>query len=62
MELPTSIIAVITMKQENLKGGGVPVFITENKEALQQTSSSLEKILDASAHEIDQYTMIIVAH
>lgn len=62
MELPTSIIAVITTKQENIKGGGVPVFITEDKKTLQHTSSSLEKILDASAHEIDEFTMIIVAH
>lgn len=62
MELPTSIIAVITTKQEKIKGGGVPVFITEDKQTLQNTSSSLEKILDASAHEIDEFTMIIVAH
>lgn len=62
MELPTAIIAIITTKQDNLTGGGVPVFIAGNKEALQKTSSSLEKILDASAHEIDEYTMIIVAH
>jgi len=61
-ELPTNIIAVITTKQENLKGGGVPVFISKDKDELQQTSSRLEKILDASAHEIDQNTMIIVAH
>lgn len=62
MELPTAIIAIITMKQEYLKGGGVPVFITEDKESFQNTSTRLERILDASAHEIDQYTMIIVSH
>lgn len=62
MEQPTKIIAIITTKQENLKGGGVPVFITKDSQSLQETSSSLEKILDASAHEIDVETMIIVAH
>lgn len=62
MDLPVTMIAIITTKQEKLKGGGVPIFITENEEALQKTSASLEKILDASAHEIDENTMIIVAH
>ncbi len=61
-DLPTNIMAVITINQENLKGGGVPIFIAMDKDELQQTSSRLEKILDASAHEIDQNTMIIVAH
>ncbi len=62
MEQPTQIIAIITTKQENIKGGGVPVFITKGSKSLQETSSTLEKILDASAHEIDVETMIIVAH
>lgn len=61
-ELPTNILAIITTKQEGLKGGGVPIFISKDRDELQQTSSRLEKILDASAHEIDQNTMIIVAH
>lgn len=59
---PTAIMAVVTTKTDSVKGGGAPVFITENKENLQEISTSLEKILDASAHEIDETTMIIVAH
>ena len=62
MEMPTTIIAIVTMKPENLKGGGVPVFITEDAESLQALSSTLEKTLDASAHEVDQSTMMIVVH
>ena len=62
MEQPTKIIAVITTKKENIMPGGAPVFITESKESLQKVSSSLEKTLDASAHEVDSDTMIIVAH
>lgn len=62
MEQPTKIIAIITTNQENIKGGGVPVFIARGGKSLQETSSTLEKILDASAHEIDTDTMIIVAH
>lgn len=62
MDLPASIIAIVTMKQSNFQGGGAPVFIVENPSSLEKTSSTLEKILDASAHEVDEYTMIIVAH
>ena len=60
-ETQSSIIAVVTTKQENVKGGGAPFFITKDKAALQAVSTSLEKIMDASAHEIDEDTMIIVA-
>lgn len=62
MELPANIIAVVTTRRENIKGGGAPVFVTQDTESLQKISSILEKILDASAHEVDEYTMIIVAH
>ncbi|MBB6444544.1 capping complex subunit for YIEGIA [Bacillus benzoevorans] len=62
MEQPTKIIAIITTNKENIMPGGAPVFITENRESLQTTSSTLEKTLDASAHEVDADTMIIVAH
>jgi len=61
-EQPTTMMAVITNKPENIQGGGMPVFITDDVASLQEVSSSLEKILDASAHEIDANTMIIVSH
>jgi len=62
MEQPTVVMAIITTKEESIKGGGVPVFIAKNKELLQKISNILEKTLDASAHEVDEDTMIIVAH
>ena len=55
------IIAVVTSKQEKIKSGGAPVFIADDKEALQKMSMTLEKIMDASAHEIDVDTIVIVA-
>ncbi|PWA12422.1 hypothetical protein DCC39_06380 [Pueribacillus theae] len=60
-EQQATIVAIVTMKQENIKGGGAPVFITESKDDLQKVSNSLEKIMDASAHQIHENTMIIVA-
>ena len=62
MGQPTKIIAVITTKKENVMPGGAPVFMTESRESLQKVSFSLSKTLDASAHEVDLDTMIIVAH
>ncbi len=56
-----TIVAVITMKPETIQGGGAPVFIADNKKHLQKISMTLEKIMDASAHEIEEDTMIIVA-
>ena len=60
-EQHSMIVAIVTTKQENIKGGGAPIFITENEESLQKVARSLEKIMDASAHEIDPDTIIIVA-
>ena len=62
MEQPTKIIAIISTKQETIKAGGAPVFITQDRESLQKISTTLEKTLDASAHEVDPNTMILVAH
>lgn len=61
-EQTNQIIAIVTTERQNLQGGGVPVFVTKSKETLQTISFTLEKTLDASAHEVDQETMIIVKH
>lgn len=55
------IIAIITIKPESLQGGGAPVFIVKDQKELQKISMTLEKIMDASAHEIEENTLIIVA-
>lgn len=60
-EQHSTIVAVITTKPENMAGGGAPLFIVEDSETLQKTSMTLEKIMDASAHEINKETIIIVA-
>lgn len=62
MEQPTQMIAIVTTNPDSITGGGVPIFMAKNSELLQETSLSLEKILDASAHEVDEQTMILVTH
>lgn len=59
--MPSQILAVITTKKEKV-AGGAPIFIESDKEQLQQTAFTLEKILDAMVHEISEDTLIIVRH
>ncbi|RAL21051.1 capping complex subunit for YIEGIA [Thermoflavimicrobium daqui] len=59
--MESKILAVITMEPDNI-AGGAPIFKVQNREELQQTSFTLEKILDANAHEVNSQTMILVRH
>lgn len=56
------IVAVVTLKKEKLLSGGAPVFIVQTADELQSVATTLEKVLDASTHEIDGETLILVAH
>lgn len=60
-EIGVKILAIVTTKTEGIKGGGIPVFIKQSEEEFQAISKTLEKILDASAHRVDETTMLIVA-
>ena len=62
MEQPTKIIAIISTQDETIKAGGAPVFVTRDRETLQKVSTTLSRTLDASVHEVDANTMILVAH
>ena len=55
------IVAVITVKPETIQAGGAPVFIVKDIKHLQKMSLTLEKIMDAAAHEIEEETIVIVA-
>jgi hypothetical protein len=57
----SNIVAVVSMKQGSV-GGGAPIFIVENEDKLEKTSFLLEKILDASAHDLKNGTIILVNH
>ncbi|OBZ17808.1 MULTISPECIES: hypothetical protein [Bacillales] len=56
-----NIVAVVSLKAESV-GGGAPIFIAENEHKLEETSFLLEKILDASAHDLKNGTIILVNH
>ena len=55
------IVAVITVKPETIQAGGAPVFIVKDIKHLQKMSLTLEKIMDAAAHEVEEETIILVA-
>ncbi|MFD2115979.1 hypothetical protein ACFSTH_04435 [Paenibacillus yanchengensis] len=55
-----NIIAVITNDGTKVKAGGAPVFVEHNDEAREQVAFLLEKILDASAHNLKNGSIIIV--
>ncbi|WP_397351598.1 capping complex subunit for YIEGIA [Paenibacillus larvae] len=41
---------------------GAPRFVVQHIEELQQTAFTLEKILDANAHDLKNGTIILVRH
>lgn len=55
------IMAIVTMNRDEV-AGGAPIFIVDNVEKQQQVSFKLEKILDASAHDLQNGTLILVNH
>ncbi|VEF48079.1 Uncharacterised protein [Bacillus freudenreichii] len=55
------IKAIVTTDKNLIINSGAPVFLSANHEELQTLSKSLERILDASSHEINKETVIIVA-
>ncbi|MBN6188581.1 hypothetical protein JQN58_17145 [Aneurinibacillus sp. BA2021] len=55
------ILAVVTLNADRV-GGGAPIFYTQGEKELQQTAFTLEKILDAIAHEVTPETIILVKH
>jgi hypothetical protein len=58
----TKILAVVTLHKDTVSGGGAPRFVVQHIEELQQTAFTLEKILDANAHDLKNGTMILVKH
>lgn len=56
------ILAVVTLHKDTVSGGGAPRFVVQHIEELQQTAFTLEKILDANAHDLKNGTIILVRH
>jgi hypothetical protein len=57
----SSILAVISTQREQI-AGGAPIFYVNSTEEQQNVAFKLEKILDATAHDLQNGTMILVKH
>jgi hypothetical protein len=57
----SKIIAVIAVDKDQI-AGGAPIFIASTREEQEQIAFSLEKIMDANAHDLKNGLMIIVDH
>lgn len=57
----SKILAVITTNKDHV-AGGAPIFVASSEEEKEQTAFMLEKILDASVHDLKNGSMIVVEH
>ncbi|TDF99329.1 capping complex subunit for YIEGIA [Paenibacillus piri] len=55
------IVAIVTAVG-NQVAGGAPIFIVGSPEEQQKVAFKLEKILDASAHDLQNGTFVLVDH
>ncbi|GAA3405248.1 hypothetical protein ACFFNY_28660 [Paenibacillus hodogayensis] len=55
------IVAIVSSRPETVEGGA-PMFFVETEQERQELSFLLEKILDASAHDLKNGTMVLVDH
>lgn len=53
------IAAVVTIHKDKI-GGGAPTFFADTLDEMQQTAFLLEKIMDASVHDLKNGTFIVV--
>jgi hypothetical protein len=58
----SKILAVVALAESKVKGGGATTFYVSGQDELQKTAFMLEKILDASAHDLKNGSIIIVDH
>ncbi|TYP77781.1 capping complex subunit for YIEGIA [Paenibacillus methanolicus] len=55
------IVAVVTTKGDAV-AGGAPIFVEVDAEKREMTAFLLEKILDATAHDLKNGSFILVDH
>jgi cell wall assembly regulator SMI1 len=55
------ILAVVTL-QMSMIGGGAPIFFARDEEEQQKVANYLSRILDATAHDLENGSLILVKH
>ena len=54
------IVAVVTVRREEVSGGGAPVFAAGSPEAAERLAMELEKVLDCAASRIGDHHFVLV--
>ncbi|MEK3881471.1 hypothetical protein [Paenibacillus sp. PL2-23] len=55
------IVAVVSIHSDEVRGGA-PIFIAPDEAKMEDIAFLLEKILDASAHDLKNGTIVLVDH
>lgn len=56
-----TILAVITLNMEEV-GGGAPIFFARDEEKQEKIALYLSRMLDATVHDLENGTLIIIRH
>ncbi|MCG9967709.1 hypothetical protein L9W92_06535 [Pelotomaculum terephthalicicum JT] len=56
-----TILAVITLNMEEVSGGA-PIFFAGDEEKQEKMARYLSKMLDATVHDLENGTLVIVRH
>jgi hypothetical protein len=57
----SKIVAIVATDKEQISGGA-PMFFASSQEELKKLAFSLEKLMNANAHDLGNGLMIIVDH
>ena len=61
-EQPAGVILAIVTQQTAGVGGGAPIFFVRDEAEQQKVADHLAKILDASVHDLENGSLILVKH
>ena len=56
------IVAVVTLDDNDVQSGGAPTFIVGSREEQEKIAFTLEKIMDATVHDLGTGSFVLVDH
>ncbi|HEY8530432.1 MAG TPA: hypothetical protein VIL22_12205 [Paenibacillaceae bacterium] len=54
------IVAVVTVRREEVAGGGGPVFVAGSPEEAERLALELEKVLDCAASRVGAHHFVLI--
>jgi len=59
---PETIVAVVTLDPEKVRGGGAPVFVASGPKEREKIATYLSRIMDVQVHDLENGTYVLVRH